>query len=109
MMQQLDNYLNIVQHVHEHVGATVVCGLDVVCGLAVVEAVVEDCMVVATVVAATVVGATVVCGLDVACGLAVVEAVVEDSVIDPNKSVIDRQYIVGSIVYYCCSTLFEPT
>ena len=63
MMQQLDNYLNIVQHVHEHVGATVVCGLDVVCGLAVVE------------------------------------AVVEDSVIDPNKSVIDRQYIVGSIVY----------
>ena len=76
MMQQLDNYLNIVQHVHEHVGATVVCGLDVVCGLAVVE------------------------------------AVVEDSVIDPNKSVIDRQYIVGSIVYkndYCCSTLFEPT
>ena len=62
MMQQLDNYLNIVQHVHEHVGATVVCGLDVVCGLAVVE------------------------------------AVVEDSVIDPNKSVIDRQYIVGSII-----------
>ena len=62
-------------------------------------------MVVAAVVAATVVGATVVCGLvvvcglDVVCGLAVVEAVVEDSVIDPNKSVIDRQYIVGSIVY----------
>ena len=55
-------------------------------------------MVVATVVAATVVGATVVCGLDVVCGLAVVEAVVEDSVIDPNKSVIDRQYIVGSLL-----------